>query len=374
MELFKERKKQRKKKAAAKVVNESADSNFDGSHFVNQSELTTNHDIVIQNDVLDTQSKRNTTNGEDQIVENQMNTETIAQERPPISQQPKTETASARFQRKRKERKSRSQSSESLNLVASHSECNQEISAKKMEKKALHILEEAIYRLSLLEEEDNYEGAVGLRDQIQKLASTYSPVYNEIDNSSTNSSTSQLQSHTQSVQTPRHILLPDERCFTIPDHDRPIDPKSSLAIAAARVFVDLYYLHISHRLTSDLVHYYTSHAQKSVSVGGAHSVVGSREDIALQLSSLSGSNFIVRGVVSQDSYDNKGAHILVTGVVHTTAGILTPFAHSISLVPVRGEYEFQIHNDALSLMTPSDDWDRTSRQPLPGVPPPGLGF
>ena len=159
-----------------------------------------------------------------------------------------------------------------------------------------------------------------------------------------------------------------QRYIVIPEIDRPnpslITPKTSLAVAAAKAFIELYYPHITHGLSSDLATYYTAHAQKSISVGGAHSVVASRSDIMLQLSKFSGSNFVVRGVVSQDAYDGKGAHILVTGVVQTTLDGLTSFAHSISLVGKQNDsysfstadipYSFQIHNDAMSLLTVSD--------------------
>lgn len=161
--------------------------------------------------------------------------------------------------------------------------------------------------------------------------------------------------------------------IVIPDIDRPIyhaspiQPSSpmplpglsrpSLAIPAAKAFVDLYYRHLTLGQYSDLCRYYTPNAQKSISVGGAHSVVATRSDIMLQLQSLSQSMFIVRGVVSQDTYDGRGAHILITGVVQT-GEVLTQFAHSVGLVaapPQHGLFSFQIHNDALSLLTGGED-------------------
>jgi len=191
------------------------------------------------------------------------------------------------------------------------------------------------------------------------------------------------------IPTPSSPLIPPPtmRCIIIPDRDRPKDfyntmsqeshssllnqhkKKISLAVGAAKAFLDLYYPHITHGLSADLAMYYTPHAQKSVSVGGAHSVVSGLPDITTQIASLAGTIFVVRGVVSQDTEDQKGAHILVTGVVQTNAlgntSDVTPFAHSISLVPAtinrninNEEYEntiipfaFRIHNDALSLMT-----------------------
>lgn len=162
-------------------------------------------------------------------------------------------------------------------------------------------------------------------------------------------------------------LPPSARFIVIPEQDRPglPDPhltpptKISLAIPAAKAFIDLYYRHITLGEYAQLCNYYTPHAQKSISVGGAHSVVATRRDIMLQLQSLARSVFVVRGVVSQDTYDGRGAHILVTGVVQT-GGVLSQFAHTISLAPVPvalhgiGTYSFQIHNDALSLLTTGD--------------------
>ena len=176
----------------------------------------------------------------------------------------------------------------------------------------------------------------------------------------------------QTTKQQHQSLPPGSRCIVIPEQDRPMlppiqigdppglssqtPPKTSLAVAAAKVFVDLYYQHITLGLASGLAMYYTPHAQKSISVGGAHSVVATRYDIMLQLQSLARSVFVVRGVVSQDSFDRRGAHILVTGVVQTN-GVMTQFAQTISLVPIpqHGQYSFQIHNDALSLLTNGDD-------------------
>lgn len=159
---------------------------------------------------------------------------------------------------------------------------------------------------------------------------------------------------------PEPRLAPSSsRYIFVPERDRKSKESPSLAVAAAKAFVDLYYPHITHGLSSDLAMHYTPHAQKSVSVGGAHSVVQGRDPIALQIASLSGSVFVVRGVVSQDTVEGLGAHVLVTGIMcpqppqnQTT----TPFCHSISLVPAKENgqnipYAFQVHNDALSLLS-----------------------
>ena len=136
-------------------------------------------------------------------------------------------------------------------------------------------------------------------------------------------------------------------------------PPPSSAVAAARAFVDMYYPLVSHGLSADLALHYTPLAQKSVSVGGAHSVVTGRDDVARQIAGLAGAAFAVRGVVAQDSHDGRGAHVLITGLVRTAIpapiaaaapgitalpsaltpaplGPACPFAHSVSLVPADG--------------------------------------
>ncbi len=157
-------------------------------------------------------------------------------------------------------------------------------------------------------------------------------------------------------------------------------PECSLAVPAARRFISTYYSYFDGTLRGsrivDLACYYTLEAQKSVSVGGAHSVVTGRPDITTQLCNFAGTSFEVRGVVAQDTADRKGVHILVTGIARTNlsglqGGVVASFAHSVSLVPIDVGafsdssdiactallealaigYPFQIHNDALALLS-----------------------
>ncbi len=191
----------------------------------------------------------------------------------------------------------------------------------------------------------------------------------------------------------------DSLFITVPRYERPEcihgQPGSSLAVPAARHFIDKYYSHFDVTSTGapldDLIRYYTLKAQKSVSIGGAHSVVTGRGDIAAQICSLAGTAFVVRGVVAQDTTDGKGVHILVTGTAKTSlngspGGVVVNFAHSISLVPVgihgdestKGNiicpallealelgFPFQIHNDALALLS----GDAGPVAPTPTSPP-----
>ncbi|KAL3815921.1 hypothetical protein ACHAXA_005769 [Cyclostephanos tholiformis] len=201
------------------------------------------------------------------------------------------------------------------------------------------------------------------------------------------------------------IELPqsDSLFITVPRYERPErihgQPESSLAVPAARHFIAKYYSHFDGTTPGaqlgDLFRYYTLKAQKSVSIGGAHSVVTGRGDIAAQISSLAGTAFVVRGVVAQDTADGKGVHILVTGTAITSlsgspGGVVANFAHSISLVSVGDEilrgingdagrkrdsicpallvalefgFPFQIHNDALALL--SGDAGAVTPNPIP---------
>ena len=211
---------------------------------------------------------------------------------------------------------------------------------------------------------------------------------------------------------PALSLIPalDARFIVVPKVERP-DPLpgealSSLAVPAARHFIASYYSYLENVSPSisigDLARYYTTKAQKSVSIGGAHSVVQGRKDITTQIASLAGSSFLVRGVVAQDAYDGRGVHILITGTAKTVcnaiAGGVLAFAHSVSLCPIHAEsingsgqvspelihalesgFPFQIHNDALSFLSgdsipppPQQSPPRQQEQSHHPPPPPGL--
>lgn len=194
----------------------------------------------------------------------------------------------------------------------------------------------------------------------------------------------------------------DALFITIPRIERPPSlpgqPESSLAVPAARHFIGKYYAHFDGSLPGaqigNLIRHYTPKAQKSVSIGGAHSVVTGGRDIAAQILNLNGTAFAVRGVVAQDTADGKGVHILVTGTAQTSlngtaGGVLASFAHSISLVPIDDSvsridgispalrdafdagFPFQIHNDALALLS-GDAGPVTPAPILQPAPPPGL--
>mmetsp|Transcript_12818 Transcript_12818/g.19420 ORF Transcript_12818/g.19420 Transcript_12818/m.19420 type:complete len:477 (-) Transcript_12818:10-1440(-) len=141
----------------------------------------------------------------------------------------------------------------------------------------------------------------------------------------------------------------------------------SLSVSAAKQFVDRYYTSVQQGISLELACHYTEKAQKSVSVGNAHSVVTGYESIALQLASFRGATFTMRGVVAQDTPDG-GAHLLVTGMMIPAegAGLPSSFAHSVVLTPAfvepggdialaiqinGGGKPFQIHNDAFALIS-----------------------
>lgn len=141
------------------------------------------------------------------------------------------------------------------------------------------------------------------------------------------------------------------------------DPLVKPTTAAAKSLISLYYPSITHGLSNDLCCYFNEKSQKSISVGGAHSVVTGLEGITMQITSLAGCQFSVRGVVAQDTADG-GAHLLITGVCTPKGGFVTAFAHSIGLervkdldddIGVNGNssnsgHNFMIQNDALSLL------------------------
>lgn len=171
------------------------------------------------------------------------------------------------------------------------------------------------------------------------------------------------------------------KVIVVPKADRPqpnvLDPSPSLSVPAAKALIDLYYPHITNGLSDDLAMYYSPGAQKSVSIGGAHSVVTGRDSIQLQIASFVGSQFVVKSVVAQNTVSG-GAFVLITGIVQTSPSAgsqLSSFAHSVNLVSAAAhagcgddpEASFLIFNDALMLMKATDP------VPLPPQAPLGVG-
>jgi len=131
---------------------------------------------------------------------------------------------------------------------------------------------------------------------------------------------------------------------------------TSVPVTIAKQFIECYYSKIQDG-TNDLIHFYTRSAQKSISVGGAHSVVSGYIEITHQLTSFRGI-FSTRGVVAQDTVGG-GVHLLITGVYAALDRGPSPFAHTVVLVPVHNSHQshgdelimFQIQNDALAFLT-----------------------
>jgi len=137
------------------------------------------------------------------------------------------------------------------------------------------------------------------------------------------------------------------RFFSVPTHS------TNIPVDLAKIVVDTYYPCITHGHSEQLLPFYTVDSQKSLSVGGAHAVCRSRGEFLLQLQSLQGSQFLVRGVVAQPGMSDSVV-LLITGSVQNAATLqMLPFCHSLSLVRVNAEEQdnFQIQNDAMALLT-----------------------
>lgn len=136
------------------------------------------------------------------------------------------------------------------------------------------------------------------------------------------------------------------RCFVVPAHS------TNVPVDLAKNVVDIYYPCITQGHSDYLVQHYMAQSQKSLSVGTAHAVCHSPEEFLLQLQSLHGSQFLVKGVVAQPGISGS-VLLLITGCVqHHSAAQVLPYCHSLSLVcsdeKTRG---WQIHNDAMALLT-----------------------
>lgn len=134
------------------------------------------------------------------------------------------------------------------------------------------------------------------------------------------------------------------RYFTTPDNCE------TIGVTLAQTFMDTYYSSMTHGKQEDLLMHYFPGAVKSLSLGGAHSFCKSRQEILVQLNSLQGSLWDVSGVVAQDGFMSSVVLLLTGNALPITAPKPIAFSHSITLVKLPEGY--QIHNDAMSLMTP----------------------
>lgn len=172
------------------------------------------------------------------------------------------------------------------------------------------------------------------------------------------------------------------KSLVVAKSDRPqpnvLDPNPSISVPAAKAFIDLYYPHVTGGLSDDLAMYFSPGAQKSVSIGGAHSVVTGRDSIQLQIASFVGSQFVVKSVVAQNTMD-RGAFVLITGIVQTSPSAgsqISSFAHSVNLVSAAAYAgcssdpgaSFLIFNDALMLMKAIDPVTPPPPPPFPQAP------
>ena len=123
----------------------------------------------------------------------------------------------------------------------------------------------------------------------------------------------------------------------------------NMALELAQAFMDVYYSSMTNGLQEDLLMYYVPGAVKSLSLGGAHSFCKSRDEILIQLNSLQGSLWDVSGVVAQDGYLDSVVLLLTGNALPKTAPKPLSFSHAITLIKLRDGY--QIHNDAMALMT-----------------------
>ena len=122
------------------------------------------------------------------------------------------------------------------------------------------------------------------------------------------------------------------------------------AVKLAQTFMDVYYSSMTNGQQEDLLMHYVPGAVKSLSLGGAHSFCKSRDEILIQLNSLQGSLWDVNGVVAQEGYLDSVVLLLTGNALPKTAPKPLCFSHAVTLIKLAEGY--QIHNDAMSLMTP----------------------
>jgi hypothetical protein len=126
-------------------------------------------------------------------------------------------------------------------------------------------------------------------------------------------------------------------------------PPLSTTVDLAKVILDIYYPCITHGHSDELTRHYAPSAIKSLSVGGAHAVCSSRNDFLHQLQSLEHSQFRIKGVVAQQGFGDSVVLLITGSVENALTRLVLPFCHTMTLI--RMDEGYQIHNDAMALLT-----------------------
>jgi len=127
---------------------------------------------------------------------------------------------------------------------------------------------------------------------------------------------------------------------------------TNIPVDLAQSFMDMYYCSMTHGQQEELLLHYDHGAVKSLSLGGAHSFCKLRSEILIQLNSLQDSLWDITGVVAQDGFQNSVVLLITGSALPKTSPHPIPFCHSVTLV--KNPMGYQIHNDAMSLMTPNN--------------------
>lgn len=130
------------------------------------------------------------------------------------------------------------------------------------------------------------------------------------------------------------------------------------AVELAQIVTQAYYFMLTHGHVQELQAHYSPSATKSLTVGGAHAVCASMQDIALQLQSLVGTMVAIRGVLHQTipNPTSSSPHSALDSVLVIITGMSIrphslPFCHTLVLAPNLAGGGYQIQNDALCFLT-----------------------
>ena len=188
-----------------------------------------------------------------------------------------------------------------------------------------------------------------------------------------------------SEQLPQKVS-PQKQMTQYPPQQTPVSPLREFRVPPsaniANEVTQAYYLLLTQGRVQELKLYYAPCATKSLTVGGAHAICHSAQDVELQLQSLVGIVVQIRGVLQQATSGN-GILIVMTGVCVQPHAL--PFCHTIVLTPTSTsnvgnngspgtptgmssedpDFSFmgyQIQNDALCFLT-SDQPQSTPQNP-----------
>jgi hypothetical protein len=192
------------------------------------------------------------------------------------------------------------------------------------------------------------------------------PMQNRATSAPSSSPTTTNTASPPSQEATQQHNLPTRRYFQLSPPSA--NGNSAVMMNLAQIVTQSYYYMLTHGHVQELRAHYAPAAAKSLTVGGAHAICHTLQDIELQLQSLVGTVVAIRGVLQQSIPSNPaaaaaaggGSNMRMDSILLVITGMCVrpnalPFCHSLVLTPTTNSNTntvgYQIQNDALCFLT-----------------------